>query len=648
METDQGLGPERVREHAAQQHRDILEMFGSITVGQVVGPGLGNKLLFTVSLREAAVALVDSGRSAVAVADRYGCLVGLLTENDVMRCFFEDVDPFLPLDEWLASGMARAPLEFFQRISVSLDDNLSTVVARMVRNFVAGDCACHHVLVREDFVGVSGRCAVLESLDIVQALHQPRMWGKPTLQQFAAETTVEEVMKPRESVFTCPPSDSMKDVLRLLLMTQQNCVMVVDEDGVYGIVTPRNVVRAFAEGVRADVRIMDWLRGLETRINSRIVATSATIGEAAALMVARNLHHLVVTRPGTPTAVGVVSSLDIAFYSCHRAIPELWRARVQREAGPTVGEVVAEDWHSHAVCDRGATLAEAAAFLLGSGRTSAAVALCDDATPLGLLTDVDLMRAYVNCWPRDCTVERWLLVNESSRPAILPPLLVTPSTRLTEAATLMFRVGRGGREPCEHLVVKGAGFGWVGIFSALDVARALCSLGSELDVSKVGVDQLKVSAVMKPAETVPVCSVHACLREAFTLMMGSFQHALLVVRDDGSFRGLLTTRCALSALAEEVSAETSVEAWLASHPQGDMPRAISPDAPLMEAAIMMVERGLHHLIVKEPDSASLPIGVLSALDVVRGVASARATDPFTSLCWLWSRWGPSSCALWPA
>merc|ERR1719215_340184 len=139
-------------------------------------------------------------------------------------------------------------------------------------------------------------------------------------------------------------------------------------------------------------------------------------------------------------------------------------------------------------------------FLATSGKTSAAVALGGDSPPLGLLTDNDIMRAYVDGWPRDFTVERWLLVQESSRPAILPPLLVPPATRLTDAAALMLGASRPGLEPCRHLVVKGTGLGWEGVFSALDVARALCSLGSELEVAKTGVDSLKVSMVMKPID----------------------------------------------------------------------------------------------------------------------------------------------------
>lgn len=51
------------------------------------------------------------------------------------------------------------------------------------------------------------------------------------------------------------------------------------------------------------------------------------------------------------------------------------------------------------------------------------------------------------------------------------------------------------------------------------------------------------------------------------------------------------------------------------------PIEIAPDAPLPEAARMMVEYGIHHLAVTERHHRFL--GVLSALDVVRAMADGR-------------------------
>jgi len=424
-------------------------------------------------------------------------------------------------------------------------------------------------------------------------------------------------------------------------------VLVVDEEGVYGLVTPRDAVRAFAEGVSLSVRISDWLRGLSSGVNSRLINSDANIGEAAAVMTARRLNHLVVVRPGSTHALGVISSLDLAVCCAGERLPAGAPSASFRHAGPTVGQIVAQNWHLAAICNRGATLAEASMFLAASGRTSAAVALGGDSPPLGLLTENDIMRAYVDGWPRDFTVERWLLVQESSRPAILPPLLVPPSTCLTDATALMLGASRPGLEPCRHLVVKGAGLGWDGVFSALDVARALCSLGSELEVAKTGADYLKVSMVMKPVDAVPVSKPGDTLKDALTSLLRHHQHGSIVVDDDNTFHGIITPRCALQAMAEDAPSETMVSTWLHRRSTNEAPREVTPSASLMEAAGVMTERNLHHLVVKDPSPDHFPVGVLSSLDVVRGIASMRSQLPFSSLGWLWSVRGPPSCALWP-
>lgn len=99
-------------------------------------------------------------------------------------------------------------------------------------------------------------------------------------------------------------------------------------------------------------------------------------------------------------------------------------------------------------------------------------------------------------------------------------------------------------------------------------------------------------------------------------------------------------------MAEDVPSDSAVGAWLRLRSANEAPREVAPSTALIEAAGVMAERCLHHLVVREPGQSGFPVGVLSALDVVRGVASMRSQQPFSSLGWLWSVKGPSACALW--
>ncbi|CAE8681701.1 unnamed protein product [Polarella glacialis] len=652
------------------------DVFGGLTVRDILpSEPLGCKLLLHYALGDAASALAGSGCTAAAVLDQDGQLVGLLTENDVMRAYFEGASPDHRLADWFVSGLARAPTHVLrQKLTVRPTDALVVVAEHMVTNALTGDCACHHVLVEGD----DGKIlAILSAFDMAQAICRSDRWDNPLLQGAqnkrakgdgdeqpqtsktlrTASTAVQDIMKPRESVFTCPPLSTMKDVLKVLLLTRQNSALVVDEEGIYGIVTPRDAVRAFADGVPGSMCIADWLRRLESGVTNRLIASTASIEEAAALMTARKLQHLVVVPPGGIQALGIVSALDLVVgsQSCKQVLCEtpIWE-------GPTLGELLVQQPHLTAICSKTTTLGEAAQSLLTTGRTSAAVAL----SPFRLLTENDIMRAYADGWPRESSAEHWLLSQESPRAMLPQHLLVPPSVPLTEAASLMLGVAVSAwGDPCHHLVVKGvqgvAG-GWQGVFSALDIARGLCTLGSELEVAKTGADLATVSMFMKPLWDVPTCRTTDSIQHALASLVNGRQNAVLVMDENGAYQGLITPRCALHAMAEAVPRDRSVAEhvardWLrgsgGSGGEG-FKREVFPESRLLDAASIMAARSLHHLVVVDRQESgtepSQPVGVLSALDVARGVASMRCRCPFASLGWLWWCRGPSSCSLWSA
>eukprot|EP00933_Yihiella_yeosuensis_P021649 TRINITY_DN17106_c0_g1_i1.p1 TRINITY_DN17106_c0_g1~~TRINITY_DN17106_c0_g1_i1.p1 ORF type:complete len:506 (+),score=85.90 TRINITY_DN17106_c0_g1_i1:79-1518(+) len=457
---------------------------------------------------------------------------------------------------------------------------------------------------------------------------------------------VQDVMKPRDNVFACSPRCSMKDVLKILLMTQQNCALIVDDDGVYGIVTPRDGVKAFADGEANSVCVADWLRSRQTGgITNRLISTDASLKEAAALMTARKLQHLVVVPSGGREAVGVLSSLDLVLSTkaCRRLFPPMNTL----SPGPRLEDLLTQHPHLTALCSRHASLGEVASSLLDTARTSAALEL----SPYRLLTEHDLMRAYVEGWPSNASAERWL----TSQQAATSPqhLMVPPSMSLVEAAELILRAGGSGYEPCHHLVVKGiqnVGGGWAAVFSALDVARGLCNMDSKLEVAKTGADEVTVNAVMKPIQAVPKCGPGDTLHYALGLLVTTRQGAALVIGEDGSYRGVLTPRCALEAMAKGISFNRKVAEWLKTRTSKVGPRLIRSDARLLDAAAVMTAASLHHLIVMDPQHPDYmqPVGVLSSLDLTRGVASMRCCCPFISLAWLRFCRGPSTCAVWAA
>lgn len=626
---------------------EAVDVFGGLTVGQVLAPGgPGCKLLLHYELGDVAESLAVSGQRAAAVSDDAGNLAGLLTENDIMRAFFEGASPDEPIRDWLMTGAARAPAPLLQRMTVWPSAPLAEVAERMVTNAAAGDCACHHVIVQEP----DGKlCGVLSSHDLVTALCRPDIWDSDVLLPFrqdagpaavkpAADLTVQDIMKPRNTVFTCPPTSTMKDVLKVLLMTQQNSALIVDEEGIYGIVTPRDAVRAFEDGVPNSIGIAEWLCRLPFNVSSRIIPSDARPVDAAARMTSLDINHLIVVLPNSMMAVGVLSSLDLVLFTQARA--PLLRS-VPLWAGPPVGNLVGQPWHHDLRCEEGATFAEVAQLLTSTGATSVMVALSGEGQKRSLLTENDVLRASMDGWPRDAAIQGWLQAQEQ-RAKLPPHLLVSACVALTEAASWMLSASEPGRT-CHHLVVQVADGEWRGIFSALDVARGLCGLCSELEVASTGADQTPVSAVMKPVATVPTCVPGDSLRDALVKLILSGQNAALVLDGDG-FHGVITPRCALEALAEDVPFDRSVAAWLRSRKTCEGPRAIVPGTRLLEAAKLMMDQCVHHLVVMQLGS-STPVGVLSSLDLVRGVASINYHCPFVSLGWLRLCKGPAACTL---
>lgn len=87
-------------------------------------------------------------------------------------------------------------------------------------------------------------------------------------------------------------------------------------------------------------------------------------------------------------------------------------------------------------------------------------------------------------------------------------------------------------------------------------------------------------------------------------------HGLPVVEDDAVV-GILTT----TDLADNWPDDRPVRSVMSR-----VPHRVAGDATAAEAARLMLERRIHHLIVDEPDGS---IGILSSFDLLRAIAFER-------------------------
>eukprot|EP00929_Paragymnodinium_shiwhaense_P070664 TRINITY_DN357_c0_g1_i2.p1 TRINITY_DN357_c0_g1~~TRINITY_DN357_c0_g1_i2.p1 ORF type:complete len:690 (+),score=168.29 TRINITY_DN357_c0_g1_i2:242-2071(+) len=599
--------------------------------------------------------MAASGRTAAAVVDMLGNLVALVTENDVMRFYWEGASPKEFLSDWLNEhgDEARASEFKLNRLTVAPSTPLARVAEIMVNNAMAGDCACHHIIVADE---EAKKYAVFSSLDLIEAICQANS-GKTQASNVNLEghatRTVSEVMKQGDAVITCSPTNTMKEVLKCLLMTQQNSALISDEQGIHGIVTPRDAIQAFADGVQNSVIIRDWLQANAANPKERIIESCKLITEAEAAMVNKKLQHLVVVDPGSLEAVGTVSAMDVALQTAFpQGAPCL---RVTHPAGPQIREVLDEAWHQNSVCAVGASLKEVASQMVCPKAASTSVTLevkspkisChilssekDKMKKHVLMTESDVMKAFLDNFSPDSAVENWLVAKRDVLPAYV---IVSASTMLSDAAAAMLRASARGRH-CHHLVVRGPERQWTGVLSSLDIVRGLCKLCPPLDVARLGADATPVSAVMKPINSVPRCTGSDTLKSVLTKLVKSGQNAALVVDESGTpcIEGVITPRCAMQALASGIGQDATVAAWFRQRRGSDGPREVVPNLKLYDAALLMGKHGLHHLVVAKRPYCTHPIGVVSSLDIVRGISAIHTPTPFVSLEWLKACRGPAA------
>lgn len=272
------------------------------------------KCLGSAMLTDVADLLIAGDRSAAAIVDEDGGLLGAITENDMVQAYAEGMEYnyMITAAVWLRGGRARLPGALAPEMTISASSPLCEAAEKM-RCHALGDGACRHLLVRDDASGAFR--GILSSLDLARALCSGGM-DVQEVQRRIGSATVAEVMKPRAALPTCSGTATMEQALRAMLHTHQNCVLITDPassgPGAAGVVTPRDALRAFAEHVRLDVPVGHWLRGLQSALAPRVVRPGAHLTDAGCMMAANSLHHLVVVDPESEVVVGVISSSDLA------------------------------------------------------------------------------------------------------------------------------------------------------------------------------------------------------------------------------------------------------------------------------------------------------------------------------------------------
>lgn len=616
------------------------------SIGDVVMRGLTVPVCAAeFKLSDVARLLLSTDQTAAAVVAGDGAAIGLMTEGDILQAYFQGAPWDCRVSDWLRGHGAfgdHGPVHH-KGVSVRSDEALSTSVLRLLPPAPAGT----HLLV-EDADDLY--CGVFSPLSLARAAVMYELFE--VLGPTASSMTVSAIMDPRDAVPLCVPGCTMHQVLQSLLASREHAAMVANLQGVFGLLTARDGLWAFQEQIPLAADAWHCLAarpGRET-LHHRLISSSAPVKMAATAMAAGfGLQHLVAVGPDGNQVVGVLSPLDLL--RCYvngqtegSEKTKILYSQCNTEQPALVANVISQ--RVTAECRPDHTLAEACSVLISSNRT-AAVVVDDDGSPLGVLTENDILQAFVDGMPWDCSVEQWLNGGEARLPSFLiSALSIRPDLGLTEAAARM-TVQTEGDFACHHLLVDDGQK--ARLLSALDIARGMAIAASEVSTAA----QLLVSQAMKRRCNVPTCRLGESLADAFDILVGTRQNAVFVVPSclsggepevedeqliNGSavIAGVISPADAIRMFAQRMNcASVSLSTWLRRRGVSPEPRFISIDASLADAANLMMQEGVHHLLVQEPVRSKV-VGVISALDIVRSIGALYMTPPCSSSLCSWN------------
>lgn len=116
------------------------------------------------------------------------------------------------------------------------------------------------------------------------------------------------------------------------------------------------------------------------------------------------------------------------------------------------------------------------------------------------------------------------------------------------------------------------------------------------------------------------CKADTPLSEVVRILSDTDIHALVVTGDSGEVVGIISHMDVIPLHDKDLS-EIPASEVMTKHVI-----SVAPDASVLDAVQVMVDRRIHRLVVTEPeDDKLMPVGVLSTTDIVREMRGSKWT-----------------------
>ncbi|ADE12790.1 PAS domain S-box protein [Sideroxydans lithotrophicus] len=228
------------------------------------------------TIGEAALIMAQRRFSSIVIIDEAGHPVGIVTERNILHAMRASSPPDTQLRTSMSAPVVVVPgkMDCLEAYQICMREGIR-----------------HLVLVDDDGV-VAG---VVSETDFRLHLNLTVLAGRRQVMTVA-----------QRSVTSLPPHSSLMQALNLMQAQRESCVVVVEDERPIGIVTERDVVRFYSrEPAQVGVHLAEVMTSPVLTIRS-----DATINEAAELMLARKVRHLVLVDSAGRMA-GLVSEHDL-------------------------------------------------------------------------------------------------------------------------------------------------------------------------------------------------------------------------------------------------------------------------------------------------------------------------------------------------
>lgn len=575
-----------------------------------------------LKLSQVAELLLNSGQMGAAVIDEAGLPIGLVTERDILRAYFQGAPWDCTIGEWFR-GKAVAPRAAAAAAAAPAagsGDAVPAAPAAPPKAAPKQPAAQAPAAAEESKVQAGDAWSQAMS----DALLELMIWPEAMAEALGSQSlgTVSEMMEPVVQVPVCPPDITMHQLLQSLLASPSHAVLVADDRGVHGLATAEDAMWAFGQQIGRNSGAWPALAGRPglLELERRLIEADTPMQRAVEAMLgaggaAPPMRHLIAVQPGGRSVVGLLSSAHLARapeQRKHNKMP----ADGAKPKPVTLADVAGQ--RDTPICSIKDTLIKAANTMLETGRSAAVVMDGGEGGHIcGVLTENDILEAFVDGESWECSLEVWLRGGECRLPGFMvSSLTLSPTASLAEAASSMASMASmtemgESNFACHHLLVceprilepsdkTPAQCPKARILSALDIVNGIVmsstaeatSQGSggpkESTAAVLAASKIPVSQVMKPRALVPDCALGDCLAHAFGIVSSSRQGCAILV-DGGE-------------VAEKTETETAEQ-------------DIAPQAASAEADKPKPEARKHRILA---DSDGGPVyGIITTADVLK-------------------------------